>query len=69
MTLNAERINWGKLLTRILLYFVVVLISLFILYPYFVMFTTALKSRNEIFAMDGTLFPSRRFGLTSPTSG
>lgn len=57
MTLNAERINWGKLLTRILLYFVVVLISLFILYPYFVMFTTALKSRNEIFAMDGTLFP------------
>lgn len=57
MTLNAERINWGKLLTRILLYFAVVLISLFILYPYFVMFTTALKSRNEIFAMDGTLFP------------
>ena len=57
MTLNAERINWGKLLTRILLYFVVVLISLFILYPYFVMFTTALKSRNEIFAMDGRLFP------------
>lgn len=57
MTLNAERINWGKLLTRILLYFVVVLISLFILYPYFVMFTTALKSRNEIFAMGGTLFP------------
>lgn len=57
MTLNAERINWGKLLTRILLYFVVVLISLFILYPYFVMFTTALKSRNEIFAMDGMLFP------------
>ena len=51
------QINWKKLLSRILLYFVVVLISLFILYPYFVMFTTALKSRNEIFAMDGRLFP------------
>lgn len=49
MTLESSRINWGKLLSRILLYFVVVLISLFILYPYFVMFTTALKSRNEIF--------------------
>ena len=44
MTLESSRINWGKLLSRILLYFVVVLISLFILYPYFVMFTTALKS-------------------------
>ena len=57
MTLESSRIHWGKLLSRILLYFVVVLISLFILYPYFVMFTTALKSRNEIFAMDGRLFP------------
>lgn len=57
MTLESSRINWGKLLSRILLYFAVVLISLFILYPYFVMFTTALKSRNEIFAMDGRLFP------------
>lgn len=57
MTLESSRINWGKLLSRILLYFVVALISLFILYPYFVMFTTALKSRNEIFAMDGRLFP------------
>lgn len=57
MTLESSRINWGKLLSRILLYFVVVLISLFILYPYFVMFTTALKSRSEIFAMDGRLFP------------
>lgn len=57
MTLESSRIHWGKLLSRILLYFVVVLISLFILYPYFVMFTTALKSRNEIFAMDGKLFP------------
>ena len=51
------RVNWKKLLSRILLYFVVVLICLFILYPYFVMFTTALKSREEIFSMNGTVFP------------
>lgn len=51
------RVNWGKLLSRILLYFVVVFICLFILYPYFVMVCTALKSRDEIFAMKGTIFP------------
>ena len=51
------RVNWGKLLSRILLYFVVVFICLFILYPYFVMVCTALKSRAEIFAMEGTIFP------------
>ena len=36
------RVNWKKLLSRILLYFVVVLICLFCLYPSFVMFCTAL---------------------------
>ena len=51
------RVNWKKLLSRILLYFVVVLICLFILYPYFVMFCTALKSREEIFSINGTVFP------------
>ena len=51
------RVNWGKLLSRILLYFAVVLICLFILYPYFVMVCTALKSRDEIFAMQGTILP------------
>lgn len=51
------RVNWKKLLSRILLYFVVVLICLFILYPYFVMFCTALKSREEIFSISGTVFP------------
>ena len=50
-------VNWKKLLGRILLYFVVVLICLFILYPYFVMFCTALKSREEIFSINGTVFP------------
>ena len=51
------RVNWGKLLSRILLYFAVVFICLFILYPYFVMVCTALKSRAEIFAMEGSIFP------------
>ena len=51
------RVNWQKLLARIMLYFVVALICIVILYPYFVMTVTALKSRGEIFATDGTVFP------------
>ena len=50
-------VNWGKLLSRILLYFVVSLICVVILYPYFVMVCTALKSRQEIFSINGTIFP------------
>ena len=50
-------VNWGRLLTRILLYFVVALICIVILYPYFVMVCTALKSRQEIFSINGTVFP------------
>ena len=57
MTLDSSRINWGKLLSRILLYFVVALICVFILYPYFVMLCTALKSRQEIFSIEGTVLP------------
>ena len=57
MTLDSARINWGKLLSRIMLYFVVSLICIVILYPYFVMFCTALKSRQEIFAINGTVLP------------
>ena len=49
--------NWGAILKKMLLYFVVFDICMLILYPYFVMFCTALKSRNEIFAMDATVFP------------
>ena len=51
-------INWKKLLTRILLYFTVAVICILILYPYFVMVTTALKTRGEIFEVDGTIFPA-----------
>ena len=57
MTLDSARINWGKLASRILLYFVVSLICIIILYPYFVMFLTALKTREEIFSPNGTIFP------------
>ena len=51
------RVNWQQLLCRILLYFVVTLICITILYPYFTMSVTALKSRAEIFAVDGTVLP------------
>ena len=45
------------LILKFLLYFVVFDICMLILYPYFVMFCTALKSRAEIFAMNGTVLP------------
>ena len=57
MTLESKNINWGKLLSRILLYFVVSFTCIFILYPYFVMLCTALKSRAEIFSINGTVLP------------
>ena len=47
----------GKIVKRMLLYFVIFDICLLILYPYFVMFCTALKSRAEIFSMNGTILP------------
>ena len=46
-----------KVVLRTLLYFTVVWICVFILYPYFVMVCTALKSRAEIFSIDGTVLP------------
>lgn len=52
-------INYAKLLKRILLYFAVLLICVIVLYPYLVMFTTALKTRGEIFSMDGAVFPKQ----------
>ena len=51
-------INWKKLLTRILLYFSVAVICVIILYPYFVMMITSLKTRGEIFDPNGALFPA-----------
>ena len=42
---------------RTLLYLVVTMVCIVTLYPYFAMFCTALKSRAEIFAIDGTILP------------
>ena len=55
-TLN-KKANWGTILKKMLLYFVVFDICMLILYPYFVMFCTALKSRSEIFSAEGTVLP------------
>ena len=44
---------------RTLLYFVVSVICIVILYPYFVMVCTALKSRAEIFSINGTILPQK----------
>ena len=52
-----KRSAWNKTMMRGLLYFTVASICLVILYPYFVMFCTALKSRQEIFAINGTVLP------------
>ena len=54
---DTMNVNWKKLCTRILLYFAVVLTCVVILYPYFVMATTALKTRAEIFDPKGALMP------------
>ena len=45
------------LVLKFLLYFVVFDICMLILYPYFVMVCTALKSGAEIFAINGTILP------------
>ena len=50
-------VNHKKVVLRALLYFTVAWICVLILYPYFVMFCTALKSRAEIFSIDGTILP------------
>ncbi|MGM9618859.1 MAG: carbohydrate ABC transporter permease [Oscillospiraceae bacterium] len=50
-------VSGKRAVSRALLYLVVIDICLLILYPYFVMFCTALKSRAEIFAVNGTIFP------------
>lgn len=42
---------------KVLLYVFVICVSLIVLYPYLVMFTTALKTRAEIYSTEGTIFP------------
>ncbi len=55
--MEGKTINMKKAVLRVLLYFVVFDICVVTLYPYFVMLCTALKSRSEIFAIEGTIFP------------
>lgn len=42
---------------RTILYLVVIIVCIVTLYPYFAMLCTALKSRAEIFSMNGTILP------------
>ena len=46
-----------EMFLKTMLYLVVSVICLVILYPYFVMVCTALKSRSEIFSINGTVLP------------
>lgn len=57
MTLNNKKMPLSKVVLRLLLYIVVFNICMLILYPYFVMLCTALKSRAEIFSIEGTVLP------------
>ena len=45
--------------TRVLLYLFVFVLCIVILYPYFVMFTTAAKTREEMYALDMTILPKK----------
>lgn len=58
-----------SILLRVLLYLFVILVVLVTLYPYFVMFTTAAKSRAEIYSTDGRSCQSTGCGKISKTSG
>mgnify|MGYP002679293527 CR=1 FL=1 len=55
--MNNHKRDTKHVILRVLLYLFVILIVLVTLYPYFVMFTTAAKSRAEIYSTDGTLLP------------
>lgn len=52
-----KKLTTKQIILKILLYFVVIDICIFTLYPYFAMFCSALKSRAEIFSVNGTIVP------------
>ena len=54
---SVKKKNTRNTVLRVLLYVVIIAICLITLYPYFVTVCTALKSRAEIFSMNGTIFP------------
>lgn len=55
--MTLQRTSLKRTILRLLLYFVVLDICVITLYPYFVMFCSALKSRAEIFDPNGTVLP------------
>lgn len=52
--MKTKKFPWS----RILLYLFVFVVCIVILYPYFVMFTTAAKSNDEMYAIGGSLLPA-----------
>ena len=52
-----KKLTTKQIILKILLYFVVIDICIFTFYPYFAMFCSALKSRAEIFSVNGTILP------------
>ena len=52
-----KKMNGKQIALRVLLYLFIFVVIIVTLYPYFVMFTSAAKSRAEIYAIDGTIFP------------
>ena len=57
MTLGNKKMPLSKVILRLMLYIAVYAICMLILYPYFVMLCTALKTRGEIFSVNGTVLP------------
>lgn len=55
--MTLQRTPLKRTILKLLLYFVVLDICVITLYPYFVMFCSALKSRAEIFNPNGTVLP------------
>lgn len=55
--MTLQRTSLKRTVLKLLLYFVVLDICVITLYPYFVMFCSALKSRAEIFDPNGTVLP------------
>ena len=55
--IGKKPVSVKKTILRLLLYFVVLDVCVITLYPYFAMLCTALKSRAEIFSMEGTILP------------
>ena len=55
--MNTKKLTTKQIILKILIYCVVIDICIFTLYPYFAMFCSALKSRAEIFSVNGTILP------------